>query len=482
MRNIYCTEFFYRIITLIRKYIIYIICFTFLFTSYPLSLQSQEIVTEKLRINSGSSNELAPFVHDSVLYFVSNRKSSVLVNIFNQDNEHLYKLYRSKIYDDGKIGRAEQVNLLSSRSLTIGPSVISSDGDFLLSTLNRTFSLRNARLTADLNLLGIYQFNRDGNTWGDPLPMPLMIEGYSVGQPSLSPDGKMLFFVSDKPGGFGDTDIYVSEKGEDGWEEPQNLGPLINSSGSELFPFFHPSGKLYFSSNGHEGFGGFDIFYSIYDDGWTEPVLLREPINSSSDDYSCFMFDDELSGFFASNRDGVDDIFHFKYEIEFCPSPNEVVEDIYCFTFFEDSGLDTDTIPLDYQWEFSDGGKEFGIEVDHCFPGPGYYEVFLHAVDSVTGDFQYAVAEYELELEETKQVYFSLPDTVKLGEPVSITASLSGYGEVGDVEYFWELNDGEKVKGVTIQHIFRTKGIYRVCCEAIWDEGKICSYRMVMIE
>lgn len=139
---------------------------------------------------------------------------------------------------------------------------------------------------------------------------------YSVGHPALSPDGKWLFFVSDMPGGYGETDIYMAEVFADGnLNSPQNLGPTINTAGREMFPFYL-NGSLYFSSDGHYGFGGLDILESKHYGklNFSEPKNIGEPVNSNKDDFS-YIIDPELKyGYFSSNRDtgiGDDDIYYF---------------------------------------------------------------------------------------------------------------------------------------------------------------------------
>ena len=127
--------------------------------------------------------------------------------------------------------------------------------------------------------------------------------------PAVSPNGKLLFFVSDKAGGLGGTDIYVSRKQKNRWSRPENLGAKINTSGHEGFPFMHQNGKLYFCSKGHLGLGGFDVFVSQLDENgeWMEPTNLGSPINSPSDDISIFISQNEERGLFTSSREGGDD-------------------------------------------------------------------------------------------------------------------------------------------------------------------------------
>ncbi len=139
---------------------------------------------------------------------------------------------------------------------------------------------------------------------------------YSVGHPALSPDGKWLFFVSDMPGGLGETDIYVAEIFSDGnLNSPQNLGPTINTPGREMFPYYS-NGILYFSSDGHYGYGGLDVLESKHNGklNFSEPKNLGEPINSNKDDFSFIIDVESKYGYFSSNREtgkGDDDIYYF---------------------------------------------------------------------------------------------------------------------------------------------------------------------------
>jgi outer membrane protein OmpA-like peptidoglycan-associated protein/tetratricopeptide (TPR) repeat protein len=139
---------------------------------------------------------------------------------------------------------------------------------------------------------------------------------YSVGHPSLCETGRWLFFASDMPGGYGETDLYVVKIAEDGtMSSPQNLGPKINTIGNELFPYFR-DGILYFSSDGHYGWGDLDIYQSTFLENmdFTTPQNLGQPINSNKDDFA-YIFDPNTSnGYFSSNRamgKGDDDIYYF---------------------------------------------------------------------------------------------------------------------------------------------------------------------------
>lgn len=125
-------------------------------------------------------------------------------------------------------------------------------------------------------------------------------------QPSVTSDGQTIFFASNRPGGIGGYDIYKINKMEDGsWSKPENLGSPINTTGNEKSPFIHTDSQtLYFSSEGHKGLGGYDIFYSRHDQNgnWMTPKNIGYPINGFDDDLGFFVSTDGYYGYYASNR------------------------------------------------------------------------------------------------------------------------------------------------------------------------------------
>lgn len=168
----------------------------------------------------------------------------------------------------------------------------------------------------------IFVIRKKGKVWGEPEVLGFCTDSFTMyGHPSLSPDGKKLYFVSDMEGGYGGLDIWMATYVKRGktWGDPVNLGPVINTTGDEMFPFAYTNDRLYFSSNGHPGMGGLDIFYSDkVDDVWTKPVNMKSPVNSGGDDFAVIVekggtIAKGYRGYFSSNRPGSkgDDIYQF---------------------------------------------------------------------------------------------------------------------------------------------------------------------------
>jgi peptidoglycan-associated lipoprotein len=153
--------------------------------------------------------------------------------------------------------------------------------------------------------------------WGTPEPLAFASEDYNTGHPVLSADGSTMYFSSDMPGTLGGKDIFMVkwDAATSNWGTPVNLGSSINTPKDEMFPYIAADNKIYFSSNGHGGMGGLDIFSSTGDGAsWSAPANLRSPMNSPADDFG-IMFDSQITGFLSSSREGglgADDIYSFR--------------------------------------------------------------------------------------------------------------------------------------------------------------------------
>jgi len=163
----------------------------------------------------------------------------------------------------------------------------------------------------------LFKATKLGDDWDTVESLPLNSPNYSVKNPSISADGKTLYFSSDKPGGYGNFDIYKAAINEDGTlGEAMNLGQKVNTEAQEMFPFISSKGILYFSSNGHLGLGGMDVFFTKEIDGKLGPVRnVGIPANSNADDFAFRINEETEEGFVSSNREGGlggDDIYAIK--------------------------------------------------------------------------------------------------------------------------------------------------------------------------
>ncbi len=177
----------------------------------------------------------------------------------------------------------------------------------------KVYFARNSSEPSKNNVYNILLYEGDGDgkgSWSNIHEMPFCSVEQSYMHPAISPDGKTLFFTSNKLGGLGGMDIYMIKKVNDKeWGKPQNLGNVINTAAHEAFPFMDAEGRLFFCSKGHVGYGGFDIFYTERNENgeWKKPVNIGKPINSAYDDISIFIAADGFHGIFTSARDGGDD-------------------------------------------------------------------------------------------------------------------------------------------------------------------------------
>lgn len=160
----------------------------------------------------------------------------------------------------------------------------------------------------------VYATSQVRGSWAEPSLLDILGDSVMVAHPALSPDGSVLYFVSDAPGGQGGKDIWMAEKSGGAYKSAVNLGPEINTPGDEMFPYVRDNGELYLSSNYRPGMGGFDIFRAVkYEDGKWAVENMGYPLNSAGDDFGIAFIQGRNEGMFSSNRKGSrsDDIYSF---------------------------------------------------------------------------------------------------------------------------------------------------------------------------
>ncbi|MCQ2235968.1 MAG: tetratricopeptide repeat protein [Bacteroidales bacterium] len=167
------------------------------------------------------------------------------------------------------------------------------------------------------NVAEVYEVTRSGGRWGEPSRIiPGGDSSMMVAHPAISPDGTTLYFVSDAEGGLGGKDIWITRKTNEGWSKAENAGAMVNTAGDEMFPYVRDNGDLYFSSNGHIGYGGLDIYCAkLTQTGRYDVKNLGLPINSMGDDFGIIFQGNKEKGLLSSNRGnnkGIDNIYAFE--------------------------------------------------------------------------------------------------------------------------------------------------------------------------
>jgi outer membrane protein OmpA-like peptidoglycan-associated protein len=272
------------------------------------------------------NSEYADFggiVYGKDFYFASGRNTSRKTYQWNE--EPYLEIYKATNVG-GTMKNAELLNGDVNTKYHESNAVISADGKRMYFDRNDYFEGDYDKSANGINQINLYYAeNIDGKGWSGVVSAPFNNNEYSTGHPALSQDGNTLYFVSDMPGGKGGSDIYMVAINSDGsLGTPKRLGDNINTEGKELFPYLDSNGTLYFSSNGHMGIGGLDVFYAeAQGDGFGVVNNLGKGVNSSADDFAYKYDPTSQSGYVSSNREGgmgSDDI----YMVEAVEIPCEV--------------------------------------------------------------------------------------------------------------------------------------------------------------
>ncbi|GAA0876433.1 hypothetical protein GCM10009118_28430 [Wandonia haliotis] len=263
---------------------------------------------ENLSLNT-SSADFGGYYNSSQdqLYFLTARKKTAFVKKeWSWDAKRFLDVYKASVSQDQKLGDPERVSKVNTK-FHEGPLTFSPDGSKVYYTRNNISSGKKRRDGQRIQNLKIYIAKVDEKgKWVDEVEFPYNSTNYSIGHPAITRDGKTMYLVSDMPGGFGGADIYKVQIHEDGtFGEMVNLGKEINTEGQEMFPFIDSEGRLFFSTDGHPGLGGLDVFVALPDGDKTGKIHnLGLPVNSQYDDFAFSMSDDFKTGFLSSNREG----------------------------------------------------------------------------------------------------------------------------------------------------------------------------------
>lgn len=281
--------------------------------SFPiwLSEEPQRTVYKIEGVNTEFS-EISPAWMNEELTFSSDRVS--FMSPWKIENEetgtNYYEVYSAKV-EGKKIDSIRSLKRAGNNPYHEGPATFSKDGQkgYITSVIYDKESNR------ELFTLDIFEIKLQDGKWVGKVPFEHNTPLYSEGHPNLSEDGERLYLVSNRPDGYGGTDIYVCYKKDTTWTLPLNLGPKVNSPFDEKFPFERSESELYYSSNRPTSMGGLDIYRSFKVDGfWELGENLKVPINSPRDDFGILFYPEKKNGFFTSSRvdgEGSDDLYGF---------------------------------------------------------------------------------------------------------------------------------------------------------------------------
>lgn len=381
------------------------------------------MVESEIGFNSENS-DFSPAKFGNDILLVSDRWQK------NKKGEEIYGWTGNpylKIYSTNTASK--QVNILKgtiNKGFHSGPLAVYNSLDTIIFTravLSTSKKVKVGEVGKQYLLVAV---KKDGE-WTAKEKLPFNTEGlFSVQHPALSPDGKTLYFASDKPGGFGGMDLYFSEKQSNGsWTQPQNCGSEINTTTDDVFPTVRADGKFYFASKGHIGMGGLDIFSAIGEKNKFKDVEnLRAPLNSPKDDFGVLFNADNKTGYLSSNRNGgvgLDDIYKFRTGIKAEPKSQQLfvvnglvlekgtnapIAGLEVLLINKANGVETKT--------FSDAEGKFNFtlekESDYTVKGnPQQYFTSQSGEISTKGANQSTIYDIKFELERSKDVY-----TVKL--------------------------------------------------------------------
>lgn len=420
--------------------------------------QSETYSIKKAKFSSNSSDEFSPVYYKNGIVFCSNMTRSLVRNYLTPDDKGLLNI----VFADTITGKSR---IFSNNLRTIfndGPASFSKNGDTVYFSRNIRTDVNRDELSPR-NKLGVFSAVLENGNWGKILDFRFNNEYYNITTPFISPDGKRLFFAADNPGGMGGTDIYYCDWKGDYWDDPVNMGPEVNTQGNESYPSVNSEGGVFFSSDGHPGFGGKDIFYTRQSGGkWLPPAHLDSPVNSKYDDFSLIADPVMSRGYFSSNREGTVDIYQFRTNVRQLFYCDKQRINQYCFKFTDKDKIAIDSRYLQLVWNFGDGTTAQGLNAEHCFKGPGKFKVRLDATDKKTGRVVFTKLSFDLDLRDIEQPVILSPASAMAGTPVTLDGMTSNFAGSEILNYTWHFGDGKYSKDGNTQHIYPEKGDYDI--------------------
>ncbi|MFK5957856.1 MAG: OmpA family protein [Lutibacter sp.] len=278
---------------------------------------------KNLAINNAYSNFGTSFFGtDKMIFAAPTKRSFIINNTWKPNGQPFLDLFEGTVSTDGEITNVKKFSSNVNTKYHEADVTFTRDKKTVYFSRSNYFNGKYKKDTLGINRIQMYKATvGPNNEWTNIENLPFNNDNYSTGQPTISEDGKTLYFVSDMPGTFGKTDIFKVAVNDDGtYGKPINLGTEVNTADREMFPFIDGNNDLYYSTNGRpDGRGMLDIYVNrITSDGILPAVNLGDNMNSERDDFAFIIDKDKRSGYFSSNRfggKGDDDIYYFHEEI-----------------------------------------------------------------------------------------------------------------------------------------------------------------------
>ncbi|GAA4973494.1 OmpA family protein [Algibacter aquimarinus] len=359
------------------------------FISSIFNAKQQYFLTD-VNFNSKYS-DFGAYEHDGKIYFASSRNEGVSSkHIYGWNKEPFLDIYTTANRTDSIVDHKSRLKGDVNTIYHEGPLTITKDGKTIYFSRNDFNKKTLGKDNEGITNLKIYKASLLDDQWTNIEELPFNSNNYSTAHPALNADGTKLYFASDMPGSIGGTDIFFVDINSNGtFAEPKNAGNIINTDKNERFPFINSEGSLFFASDGHQGLGLLDIFGTVTDkdNNIVNVINLGVPVNSSKDDFSFFMSDDGLSGFFASNRNGgvgSDDIYAYdripqlKIEGTVTDENNNPIENVVVEL------LDNDGNKIAYLETDDEGQYKINIDRDTDYKLNTKKDGFIDNIKSVT--------------------------------------------------------------------------------------------------
>lgn len=446
-----------------------------------LKKDKNQFVLKLQDVNTSQSEIGTSYISDNeVLLSSTNRKSKASKYVQSWSGNYFYDIYRAPINSNGNIGKMKIMKSDAKTKYNDGPAVYNAQTKFVYFTRNNLVDGKKGTDKNNAILLKIFKAKMDGNKFTDVEQLSINSDNYSNAHPTVSEDGRTLYFSSNRPGGYGGMDIYSVELNKEGKSvgTPKNLGDKVNTSQNEVFPHYDSRENiLFFSSDGHFGLGGLDVYVAklMKGDKVNSIENLGAPINSPHDDFSFVNDSKQTKGYFSSNRvggQGDDDVYGFNQNF---PIRNSAILNGIVNNLKTKSGLANTTIylvnkegvTLDSTTTNSDGSFEiFLSSIEDDFKITSKKEGFITAEKEI--GFDASKDEYETEINLAPDLdyhFIGLVRNKKTGEPID-GVKITIIDNNTNKEFTQSSTDGSgNFKTTTLPYMFSDKINYNFIIE-----------------